>query len=116
MVFRPKVVSVLSCGFLLCLGMSSALQAADMKAAHSERNGGQADQKEMIVEMESFHIIQGDVVRVERTNYVVKRLDGSEVSLHADNNTMKTENITAGDRIEAKVNKQNTALSIFPAP
>ena len=116
MVFRPKVVSVLSYGFLLSLGMSSALEAADMKAGQSEGNGGQADQKEMIVEMQSIHIVQGDVVRVEGTNYVVKRLDGSEVSLHADNNTMKTDNITAGNRIEAKVNKQNTALSIFPAP
>jgi len=116
MVFSPKVVSVLSCGFLLCLVMSSALQAADMKAGQSERNGGQADQKEMIVEMQTYHIILGDLVRVEGPNYVVKELGGKEVRFHADNNTMRPENITAGDRIEAKVNMQNTALSILPAP
>jgi hypothetical protein len=66
--------------------------------------------------MQGVHIIQGDVLRVEDTNYVVKRLDGREVSLHTDNTTVKTGNIDAGDRIEAKVNEQNHALSMLQAP
>ena len=45
MVAIPKVVGVMSCGFLLCLGLSgNAASAADeMKAGQSsERIGGQA--------------------------------------------------------------------------
>ncbi|MEP6959280.1 MAG: hypothetical protein ABI980_11170 [Nitrospirota bacterium] len=117
MVAIPKVIGVLSCGFLLCLGLSVAASAADdMKAGQSERNGGQPDQKEMSLQKQEVHVIQGDVLRVEGTNYVVKGLDGKEVSLHADNTTVKTGNVKAGDRIEAKVNEQNHALSILPAP
>ncbi len=112
----PKVVGVFSCGFLLCLGLSTAAQAEDMKAGQSERKGEQADQKEMTVQKQGVHVIQGDVLRVEDPNYVVKGLDGKEVSLHADNTTVKTGNVKAGDRIEAKVNGQNHALSILPAP
>lgn len=45
MVATPKIVSVISFGFLLCLGLSSnAVSAVDgMKAGHSgERIGGQS--------------------------------------------------------------------------
>ena len=66
--------------------------------------------------MQGVHIMQGDVLRVQGTNYVVKGLDGKEVSLHADNTTVKTGNFKAGDRIEAKVNEQNHALSIQAVP
>jgi hypothetical protein len=117
MVSIPKVVGIVSCGFLLCLGLSHGASAADdMKAGQSERKGGQVDQRETTVQMQGVHIIQGDVLRVEDTNYVVKRLDGREVSLHTDNTTVKTGNIDAGDRIEAKVNEQNHALSMLQAP
>ena len=123
MVSIPKVVGLISCGFVLCLGLSHAAQAEnaasaadDMKAGQSERKGGQADQTDMTLEMQGVHIMQGDVLRVEGPNYVVKGLDGKEVSLHADNTTVKTGNIKAGDRIEAKFNEQNHALSILSAP
>ena len=45
MVAIPKIVGVMSCGFLLCLGLSgnSASAADEMKAGQSgERKGGQA--------------------------------------------------------------------------
>jgi hypothetical protein len=47
MVSIPKVVGVLSCGLLLCLGLSgNAASAADeMKAGQSPRQGGQAGVK-----------------------------------------------------------------------
>ena len=48
----PKVVGLMSCGFLLCLGLSHAAQADDassakddMKAGQSDRTGGQAGVK-----------------------------------------------------------------------
>ena len=116
MVAIPKVVGVLSCGFLLCLGLSTAAQAEEMKAGESERGGGPAGQKEMIFQKQKVHIIQGEVVRVEYGNYFVKEKDGKEVTLETNNTTQMMGQIKKGDRIEAKVNDQNHALSIVPVP
>jgi hypothetical protein len=117
MVAIPKVFGILSCGFLLGLGLSNPTSATDnMKASQFERNGEQADQQEMTSQKQGIHVMQGDVLRVEGANYVVKGLDGKEVSLHADNTTVRTGNLKPGDRIEAKVNEQNHALSILAAP
>ena len=117
MASSPKVVSLLACGVVLCLGLSNPASAAnDMKAGKSEKRGGQGDQRETTVPIQEIHVIQGDVLRVEGTHYVVKGLDGKEMSLHADNTTVKTGNVKAGDRIEAKINEQYHALSILSAP
>ena len=62
------------------------------------------------------HIIQGDVLRIEGETYVIKELGGTERIFRADASTMKTERIQVGDRIEAKVDEQNRALSLLPAP
>jgi hypothetical protein len=117
MVAIPKVIGLLCCGFLLCLGLSNPASAADkMKGNQLETNGGLADQHDMTSQMQGVHVMQGDVLRIEGANYVVKGLDGKEVSLHADNTTVRAGNVKPGDRIEAKVNGQNHALSILPAP
>jgi hypothetical protein len=113
MVQIPKAVGVLSCGFLLCLGLSLAAQAQDMKAGQSEGKGEQTDQKEMTLQ-KRVHYIRGNVVRVEYGSYVVKQKDGTEVILTTDNKTQMMGQIKKGDRIEAKVNDQNHALSISP--
>jgi hypothetical protein len=52
MVSIPKVVGILSCGFVLCLGLSSAASAADeMKsgqdASKGERAGRKGDQDKL---------------------------------------------------------------------
>ena len=116
MVSIPKVVGLLSCGFLLCLGLSTAAQAEDMKAGQSERNGGQADQKEMTLQKPWGHFIQGDVLRVEHAHYFVKDKDGKTVRLETDTTTQLMGQYKKGDRILANVNDQNHALSIIPAP
>jgi hypothetical protein len=54
MVSIPKVVGVMSCGFLLCLGLYL--------------NGN--------------HTIKGEVLRVEPSSYFVKQYDGNQVSVH----------------------------------
>ncbi len=41
MVSIPKVVGVLSCGFLLCLGLSTAAQADEMKSGQDSKKGEQ---------------------------------------------------------------------------
>jgi hypothetical protein len=135
MVSIPKVVGVLSCGFLLCLGLSHAAQAdnaasaadekkadqSEMKADQTDRRqGGQEAGEKQMNDMEGGQpnggkMITGEVLRVEGTNCFVKGQDGKEVRLHIDVTTLKAKNIEPGDRIEAKVNEQNHALSIRSA-
>ena len=61
-------------------------------------------------------IIQGNVVRVEGDTYFVQGQDGKEISLHADKTTLKTDKIKPGDRVEVKIDENNHALSMLPAP
>ena len=128
MVSIPKVVGVLSCSFLLCLGMFSAAQAEHTPAPSdvmktdsvTDRQGFQSDddkQKSVDNEKGSNSVkgaktIKGELSRVEDGNYFVKVKDGNEVRLHTDKTTKMTGEIKKGDRIEAKVNNENHALSI----
>ena len=128
----PKVVGVLSCGFLLCLGLSNAAQAEHAPApsdvmktdAVSDPPGFQSDddkQKNVDDKMgsnraEGAKTIKGELSRVKDGNYFVKVKDGKEVRVHTDKTTEMIGEIKKGDRIEAKVNDQNHALSIRPLP
>ena len=129
MVSIAKVVGALSCGFLLCVGLSQAAQASnavpttdEMKADQSDRRqGGQeAGEQQMSKEMKGDQstdgkMIKGEVLRVEGDNYFVKGQDGKEVRMHIDKTTQKIGNFKQGDRIEATVNDKNDALSIRSA-
>jgi hypothetical protein len=126
MVSIHKVFGVLSCGFLLCLGLSNAVQAEHAPSPSdvmktdktSDRQGFQADdEKQKNHEMEGSaaegaKTIKGELFRVEGGNYFVKAKDGKEVRVHTDSTTHMQGGIKKGDRIEAKVNDQNHALSI----
>ena len=100
MITMLKVVSVLSCGFLLCLGLSTAAYAGEETGASR---------------LERATTIKGDLVRVEYGDYFVKGQDGKEVHLTTDKTTQMMGQIKKGDRIEAKVTDQNHALSIRQA-
>ena len=45
MVSIPKVVGVLSCGMLLCLGLSNVLLAGEMKGDQDSKKGDHAGRK-----------------------------------------------------------------------
>ena len=129
MVSISKVAGVMSCGFLLCLGLSHAAQAGnaapttdEMKADQSDRRqGGQeAGEKQVSDEMKGGQskdgkMITGELLRVESDIYFVKVQDGKEVRMYTDKTTIIMGNIRQGDRIEAKVNDENHALSIRSA-
>ena len=131
MVAISKIIGVLSCGFLLCLGLSNATQAehapapSDLMKTDSvtDQQGFQSDddkQKNVNDEKgsnraEGAKTIKGELFRVEDGNYFVKVKDGKEVRLHTDKTTQMMGEIKKGDRIEAKVNDQNHALSIRSA-
>jgi len=136
MVSIPKVVGVLSCGFVLCLGLSHAAQAGNAASATDEkkadqsqmkadqtdrRQGGQeAGEQQMSDEMKGGpskdgKTITGEVMRVEGDNYFVKGQEGKEVRMHTDKTTLIMGNLRQGDRIEANVNDQNHAFLIRSA-
>lgn len=132
MVSIPKLVGVLLCGLLLCLGLSYAAQAehspspSDVMKTDSQSDSGlgfQSDddrQKNMNDKKgnnrtKGAKTIQGELVHVEDGNYFVKVKDGKEVRLHTDKTTKMIGEIKKGDRIEAKMNDQNHALSLRSA-
>ena len=131
MVSISKVVGLMSCGVLLCLGLSNAVQAEHAPApsdvmktdSQTDRQGFQSDDdKQKNVDSEKgsssakgAKMIKGELSRVEDGNYFVKVKDGKEVRLHTDKTTQMTGEIKKGDRIEAQVNTKNHALSIRSA-
>jgi hypothetical protein len=128
MVSIPKTIGVLSCGFLLCLGLSNAAQADNaassvdkLKADQSDRRqGGQEAGEKLMNDMDGGQSkggtsIEGEVLGVEGDNLLVKAKDGKEVRLQIDETTQKARNIEPGERIEAKVSDQNHALWILSA-
>ena len=56
--------------------------------------------------------IKGEVLRVEGTNYAVKREDGKEVSVYADSTTQIIGDINEGYKIEMEVDPQDHVVSI----
>jgi hyperosmotically inducible protein len=95
---------------------TSPAHVNEMKAGQPERTSGPADPQEKTMPAQGVSLIQGDVVRVDGAHYFVKGRDGEEVRLHVDTTTMKTQQIKPGDRVEAKFDQNNHALSLLPAP
>ena len=119
MVYSPKVIGMMSCSFLLFLGLSITSSAiGEMKvvppASPTAREGGQAGHKGEMDKLKASRLVAGQVLRVEGDDYYVKRKDGKEVRLHADPTTEKIGNIRQGDRIEADVDNMNNVLAIRP--
>ena len=94
MVSIPNVISVMSCGVLLCLGLSSAAQADnaasvqdEMKADQSDlRQGGQAvGEKQMSDEMKGGQSKSGMTIKAKccesKAIHTSKGQDGKEVRL-----------------------------------
>jgi hypothetical protein len=73
------------------------------------------DDKKGSTRVEDAKTIHGELVRVKAGNYFVKVKGGKEVRLHTDKTTQMIGEIKKGDRIEAKMNDQNHALSIRSA-
>lgn len=96
-----KVVSVLSCGMLLCLGLSQAAYAADEAGASR---------------LAQAKVIKGDLVRVDYGDYILKDKDGKEIRVHMTNKTQIMGQLKKGDRVEAKVDDQDNALSVRSLP
>ena len=124
MVSIPKIVGVVSCGCLLGLSLSTVTQAAEippaaerMKPAPSaDRKGSPPDlEKPDEDTLQGINTLKDEVLRIKGEHFYVRRSDGKEVHLHTKPTTQMTGEFKQGDRIEAKVNDQNDALSIRSA-
>lgn len=125
MVSIPKIVGVLSCGFVLGLGLSTHTQAAEKSPTaekmtpnpSADRNGGLPDLvKPNEDTLQGVNTIKGEVLRIKGEHFYVRRSDGKEVHLHIKATTQMMGEFKMGDRIEVKVNDQNDAVSIRSAP
>ena len=101
MVSIPKVVGVLLCGVLLCLGLSQTARAANEEGANR---------------LAQAKVIKGDLVGIDYGDYIVKEKDGNQVRVHVSKKTQTMGQIQKGDRVEAKVDDQNNALMIRTLP
>jgi hypothetical protein len=108
MVSIPKIVGVMSCAIVLCLGLSHASQAAEKISPDpcAERKGGQANLTKCTEEAQmGIETIKGELLRIDGETYSVKKYDGKEAALHVDGNTQIYGNVREGDSIEAKTQK-----------
>ena len=117
MVPIPIVVAVMSCGLLLSNGYAAS--AVDEMTANKSVSRIAGLPAHLVKSDEGktkgVQTIRGEVLRVDHENYFVKQYDGKEVRLHIDEMTQMTGSIGQGERVEAKVNDQNHALSIREA-
>ena len=122
MVSIPKIIGIISCSAVLCLSLSNATQAAESMKSDpcADRKSGQPNLVKCNIETwYDIETIQGEVLRFDRNNLLVQRLDGKEVRLYIDQDTRMTEFIGQGDRIEANVHEVNDrehVLSIRSIP
>ena len=98
-----KVFRVLSCGVGLGLILSQAAQAAPAAEEGATR-------------LAQAKVIKGDLVRIDYGDYLIKEKDGQEIRLHIGKKTQMMGQLKKGDRVEAKVDDQNNALTIRSLP
>ena len=112
-----KALGMLCCGFLMCLNSSTTQANTAASTARDMKHTEQADQVEQKdTTQKPSHIIQGDVLRMENSHYVVRQKNGKEVRVDVDQTTEIMRQIKHGDRVVANVDSQNHALWISSVP
>ena len=114
MVSISKAVGVLSCGFLLGLGVSSVASSADR--LDTGQWGGKivtVDDKDRFVPGKE---VRGEIVKIDGATYVVREASGAEVRMHVDASTEKIKSglmPKEGEYVRAKVDARGHALSFI---
>jgi hypothetical protein len=124
MVTISKFSGMLSCGFLLCVGLSNTTQAEHVPSASdvmktdsaADRQGFQDDADKQMHDgmggIRGSKHIKGELFRVDGDSYYIMLRDDTELRIRTDKTTVMGGDIKKGDLIEAKINDQNHALSI----
>lgn len=113
MVSTHKVVCVLSCSFLLCLGLSTVAFSADLlNTGHTSGKIWTVDDKDRFVAGKE---VKGEIVKVDGENYLVREASGAEVRMHVNASTEKRSNMTpkVGEHVLAKVDAKGHAVSFL---
>ncbi len=100
MVTILRVVGVLSCAVVLCLGLSKAVAAEEVGSSR----------------LDTAKTIKGQLSGIDYGEYIIKDKDGKEVRVKTNKRTLFMGQIQRGDRVEAKVTEENLALSIRLLP
>lgn len=106
-----KIIGITSCSFMLCLSLSSTIQASEnMKLESScvDRKGVQSNPtKSDAGTRQGIEIVTGEVLYMDGTMFYVQRFDGKEVNWCIDATTqmngLMNGLIGRGDRIAATV-------------
>ncbi len=113
MVSIPKLVGILSCSFLLWLGLSTVASSADqLNGDHSSGKISTVADKDRFV---SGKEVKGEIVKIDGENYVVREASGIEVRMHVNASTEKRSNMTpkVGEHVLAKVDAKGHAVSFL---
>ena len=115
MLSLPKILGVVFCGLLLTMGLSTVAQT-EVFYDDDRMPSGQGTGEPPLHQMDRSQspvgkTIQGEVLRVEGDDCVIKGQDDKEVRLQIDLPLLKAAGIEPGDHIEARVNNQNQVLS-----
>src|SRR5689334_12700103 len=102
MVKISKVVSLLSCAFLLNLGLSNAALAIGNALTTDEINAKQDTERAL----GGVQTMEGEVLALEGDHYLVKRSDGKQVNLRMDEITRVPRTFAPGEWIQAEVKKE----------
>ena len=112
MVSVPKIIGLLSCGVVLCLGLADASQAFRLDPC-ANRKGSLPNLVGCSKEaQQGIQTIKGEVLRVEGNTLVVERFNGQEVELPVAAALRNGQVFHPGDWIEAKVNREKHVLAI----
>jgi translation initiation factor IF-1 len=113
-----NILGITSCSFILCLSLSSTIQANENMKSDSCADRESAQSSLMKCDentLQGIETVKGEVLYMDGKIFHVQRFDGKEVNLHVDATTQMNELIGRGDRVEAKVSEvddQKRVLSI----
>ena len=120
-----KIFLLVSGAFVLCLGLpnlapainnlSEELEEQEMKQEAQEQGGVPGVAEKDADAAKGITTIHGEILQVDRDQYLIRKYDGDLVRLHIDDKTHVSGRVRQGDRIVAKVNDQEVALTIQSA-
>src|SRR5215813_1974368 len=114
---RLIAIAAMFCGFGLSVGVPNATLAInnlaydlEQQAANESADRRSGAVKEEAKPLEGVTIVYGEVLRIQRNNYLVRKYTGDVLHLYLDNYTRKNEKVRRGVHIAALVHDHRHVL------